>query len=403
MKDFIAFQEFIPHEKANDDRCIWCKLCTPRNKAHIISKKLTVSSHAVATLKFNVCQKCNSKCGELEQWVLRYSPLAWIRFLCYLGSNKRSELMTAPSYFYANNIGEWLVYNIEVGGKKAIPSQVLLLRNGNIKMFSQDPQNTQEAEAIVTSLQNRRFRTDINCKLPADFCPRALFEKGAVTIIAQTDKDYKLFLKELFTQKYEVTSSNLFQIDSSTQDRQHFRWSRINWLKFCAKVSYETLCLFEGPRRCLEPEFGMIRNYVLDGLSKEYRELIFTDHGPFKTSDIPTFVNADLTVEQKSPSLPAILGHVEAGMHNVIIYEIDGWICSSISIAGFPPCFLVMGGPNVHLVDLYEMTYDEEEDNFHFLRLAYDHTKPVIPLYVEGDIRRTIANTYKLRAIESSQ
>jgi hypothetical protein len=307
--------------------------------------------------------------------------------------------MTVPSYFYANNLGEWLVYHIETGGRKIIPSQVLLLRDGSIKLFSQKLQNTHEseAEAIVTSLRNRRFRADINIKLPADFCPRALFEKGTVVVIARTDKDCKLFLKELLTQKFDITSGNLFHLGGSAQDRQHFRWSRINWLKFCAKISYETLCLFEGPRRCLEPEFEMIRNYVLQGPSQKSRELVFTNHGPFSASDTPTFVNADLSVEQKYPSLPAMLGHVEAGMHNIIIHECEGWVCSSVAIAGFPPCFLVMGGPNAHLADLYQMLYDEENDRFHFLRLAYDQTRPVIPLQVEGDIKETIARTYKLK------
>ena len=161
MRNFIAFQEFVPHEQTNDERCIWCKLCTPRNKAHIISKKLTVSSHAVAVLKFTVCQKCNSKCGELEQWILRYSPLTWVRFLCYLDSNKNAECITVPSYFYANNLGEWLVYNIEAGGRKAIPSQVLLLREGSIKMFSQKPKNTHKSRgtqgrSLSARQENRR-------------------------------------------------------------------------------------------------------------------------------------------------------------------------------------------------------------------------------------------------------
>lgn len=402
MRNFIAFQKFTPHEQKNDKRCIWCKRFTPRNKAHIISKKLISSSHATVVLKFTVCQECNSKCGKLEQWILRYSPLAWVRFLCYQDINKNAKCTTVPSYFYANNLGEWLVYNIEGKGRKTIPSQILLLRDGNIKMITQKPQNTHEsdAEAVETALRNSRFRTDINHKLPADFCPRALLEKGTVVVIARTEKDCNLLLKELHTQKFDATSANLFHFGGSAQNRQHFRWSRVNWLKFCAKISYETLCLFEGPRRCLEPEFEMVRKYVLDSVSKEYRELIFTDHGPLNAADTPTIVNADLTVEQKCPQpLPAILGHIEAGMHNVIIYEADGWVCSSIAIAGFPPCFLVMGGPNAHLADLYQMTYDDEDNHFYFLRLAYDQTRPVIPLQVAGNVKDTIARTYKLKMV----
>lgn len=402
MRNFIAFQEYVPHEQKNDDRCIWCKLCMPRNKAHIISKKLTNSSHATAVLKFAVCQKCNSKCGDIEQWILRRSPLTWVRFLCYQDSNNNAECMTVPSYFYAKNFGEWLVYNIEAGRRKVIPSQVLLLRNGNVTMFSQKPQITQESEseAIATSLRNARFRTDINRKLPTDFSPRALFEKGTVVVISRTEKDSRRFLEEMLTQKFNVTSLDLLHSGGSAEDRQHFKWSRTNWLKFCAKISYETLCLFEGPRRCLEPEFEKIRNYVLQGVSKGHKEVVFAEHGPISDSDIPTFINADLTVGQKCPSkMSAMLGYAEPGMHHVIIYEIDGWICSSVAIAGFPPCFLVMGGPNAHLDDLYQMIYDEQDDHFNFLKLAYDQTRPVISLQVEGNVKETIMRTYKLKAI----
>jgi len=402
MRNFIAFQEFVPQEKANDERCIWCKLYTPRNKAHIISKKLTISSHAVAVLKFTVCQKCNSKCGDIEQWILRYTPLAWLRFLCYLDGNKNSECMTVPSYFYANNFGEWLVYSIEAGGQKVILSQVLMLKDGNMKMFSQKQQSTHdsEIEAITDAIENTSFKTDINNKLPIDFSPRALFEKGTVTVISRTENDFKLFLEEMLTHKFDASSGDLLHSGGSVQDRQHFRWSQVTWLKFCAKISYEALCLFEGPHRCLEPEFEKIRNYVLSGPSKEHRELIFTDHGPLTESDTPNLVNADLTVEQKCPSLPALLGHAEAGMHNFILYECDGWICSSVAIAGFPPCFLVLAGPNSHLNDLYQMTYDEREDRFIFLKLAYDQKQPIIPLHVAGNVCDTIAKTYKLKPID---
>jgi len=402
MRNFIAFQEFTPHEQKNDKRCIWCKRSTPINKEHIISKKLISSSCTAAVLKFTVCQECNSKCGKLEQWILRYSPLALIRFLCYHDISKNSECISFPSYFYANKLGEWLVYNIEGKRKKTIPSQILLLRDGSIKMFTQKLKKTHESdvEAVKKALRTNRFKTDINHKLPDDFCPRVLHEENTIVVIARTEKECSLLLKRINTHKFDSTSGYLFHFGSSSQERQHFRWSRVNWLKFCAKISYETLCLFEGPRRCLEPEFEMVRKYVLDRISKEYHELIFTDHGPLNETDTPTIIHADLTVEQKCPrTILAILGHIEAGMHHVMIYEIDGWICSSIAIAGFPPCVLVMGGPNAHLSDFYQMTYDDEDNNFYFLRLAYDQTRPVIPMQFAGNVKDTIVRTYKLKMV----
>jgi hypothetical protein len=58
-----------------------------------------------------------------------------------------------------------------------------------------------------------------------------------------------------------------------------------------------------------------------------------------------------------------------------------------------------MGGPNAHLADLYQMTYDDEDNHFYFLRLAYDQTRSVIPLQVAGNIKDTIARTYKLKMV----
>ena len=66
---------------------------------------------------------------------------------------------------------------------------------------------------------------------------------------------------------------------------------------------------------------------------------------------------------------------------------------------GFPPSVLILGGPDEHLVDLYQLIYDDEEAIFDFICLAYDQTKPVIPMPVPGDSFSDLAETYGLAGI----
>jgi hypothetical protein len=94
-----------------------------------------------------------------------------------------------------------------------------------------------------------------------------------------------------------------------------------------------------------------------------------------------------------------MLSHAEAGMHSITIYESEGWICGSVSFAGFPPSALVLGGPDEHLEDIYSVVYDEVEGTFHYSRLAFDSTKPIIPMAVSGDLS-VLAKTYGLRPID---
>ncbi len=86
-------------------------------------------------------------------------------------------------------------------------------------------------------------------------------------------------------------------------------------------------------------------------------------------------------------------------MHSVLLYEVSGWVVSSISFAGFPPSIIILAGPDAHLNDLYELIYNDEDETYHFLRLAYDQSKPVIPLPLSGNSAERVLATYKLRQI----
>jgi hypothetical protein len=255
-------------------------------------------------------------------------------------------------------------------------------------------------DRILTALGNQSYRTDVKDTFPEDFSPRILVDGEMVILIARCKEELDRFVKILKLSTLQPKNAIKMQPKNSELLRQHFKWSKENWLKFCAKSAYEALCLFEGAERCLKPEFQQVRSYVLTGISQRYKEIVFNEHGPVGNKDVPLSLQVDLTVGQNSPDfIPAILPHISPGMHSIILYEVDGWICSSISICGFPASVIVLGGPNAHLDDLYELIYDPELDEFDFTCLAYDSSKPIIPIYFHGKVSEIIASTYHLKNI----
>jgi len=394
-----SFAAIHPNGAPNRKRCIWCGQEEPRNKAHIISRKLTLTSHQSAILKYSVCQSCNSKCGQIESWILRNSPLGWIRLFYYLGSNKGSDSSNIPSYFYAQGQHEWLVDRLE-GRKsaKTIDTQLILQKDGRLMLFSEQAES--QLGTILNRIRTGTYTTEVRFSLPEDFSPRALVNQEQVIVIARTKRDLVLLMDAIRNTSWCEKFRERLQPKSTDHNRQHFKWSRENWVKFCTKISYETLCLFEGPEYCLKADFERVRSFVLAGVSSHFREVVFNEHGPLSSRDIPNIRGCvDMTQGQNCPrNFFALLPHVSPGMHVVILYEIDGWVCSSVSISGFPACSIVLGGPDVHLRDLYMIVYDNQTDDFDTLCLAYDPSRPVIPLPLQGYMREALARTYKLHS-----
>ena len=399
MTEFLALQQFTPKEHRGERRCIWCNQKVLRNKAHIISKKLTLTSHQSAILRYSICTSCNSKCGQIENWVLRNSPLGWIRLFYYLGSNKASDSSAIPSYFYDEDQHEWLIYRLE--GKKSsktIDSQLILTKENQLTLIAEHTPDKQ-MEIIRSSIRRATYKTEIRPTLPEDFSPRAVVNREQTMMIARNQREIDFFVDMVRNTRQQEQFRRRVQTRGLGRDRQHFKWSKENWIKLCAKIAYEILCLFEGPGRCLQTEFERVRSFVLAGVSEHYREIVFDEHGPLGQKDVPnTLVCVDLTCDQECPrDFLAISPRVDPGMHSVVLYEIDGWVCSSVSISGFPTTSLVLGGPNAHLSDLYMLVYDDQIDEFDTVRLAYDLSQPFIPLPMQGHMPEALARTYKLK------
>lgn len=401
MRDFLAFQEFKPVEARYGNQCIWCLKDNPKDRSHIISRKLAVRNHITNLLRGSVCANCNRKFSQLELWILRNTPLGWIRLYFYHDSNRFSNTNCIFSYFYTNEFQDWIVFTIE-GTKETrhIVCQLILKKN-KLKFISEYDPDTASLyyNRISDDIQNNDFVEDIEKDLPEDFSPRAIIDNDRIIVIAK-DADGSLeFKKHIQDAKFGVpaTTDHVKPTDDG-RTFQHFRWSKSNWVRFCAKIAFESLCLFEGAELCLRSEFDQVRSYAISSISKQDRKLIFNEHGPVRGSDTPMPVFVDLSNGQNCPqNLNAPLIQSGAGMHTIAVYEINGWTCASISISGFPPSFLVMGGPEVHLRDFYISQYDVEEDEFHYLKLAYDKSTPVIPIQIEGGQVDEIAKTYNLR------
>lgn len=398
--DFVAFQQFHPVERPVTEGCIWCGKKRSTNRAHIISRKLTTGANNAPTLRFSVCESCNSKCGRLEEWVLRFTPLSWLRLMLYVGTRGEGTSRHVPSYFFSELLREWVVFHLdEKTHSYVVATQLIRPFEDRPTLLTQAPQDQHEAilSAITAAVCNRTHLSDIRMSLPEDFAPRLLFEKNKVILIARTEPEGSRTSGEPLQLDHNTATANYIQLENSGQEQYHFRWSKANWTRFCTKAALEALCLFEGADRCLSPAFRTAREFVLRGNLGTGKEILLDKHGPISHEDVPIIPLVDLTIGQNAPeSITAILPSCQVGMHMIAIYEIRGWVLASVVFCGFPPAILVLGGPDEHLEDFYQLIYDDQETNFDFVRLAYDRNAPIIPLPIPGDRFKDLAETYKL-------
>jgi hypothetical protein len=398
--NLLAFQQFLPVEHPSSKGCIWCGKKERTNRAHIISRKLTMRSHNSPTLSFNVFELCNSKCGQLEEWVLRFTPLSWLRLMLYVGAGEKGTSHHVPSCFFSELLQEWVVFYLDTKiGSYIVGTQFINAFSDHPILLTQLPQDQHEElfKIITTAIFTNSYHIDIRLSLPETFTPRFLIEGNKVILIARTKDEVNVVSSKPKQLNMKAISSKYTQLDNKGQVRHVFYWSKENWTRFCAKSALETLCLFEGGDRCLSPAFNTVREFVLNRNLQKGKEILFDEHGPIKYKDFPNFPAVDLTNGQNAPrSILGIVPRCEPGMHLIAIYEIKGWILASIVFAGFPATILVLGGPDEHLSDFYQLIYDEQEAAFDFIRLAYDCSLPVIPLPIPGNHFKDIVETYKL-------
>jgi hypothetical protein len=400
-KTYIAFQQFLPVEKPSIKGCIWCGGKGSTNRAHIISRKLTMHSKNSPVLKANICESCNSKCGKLEEWILRFSPLSWVRFMLYVGSQSKETSHHIPSYFYSDLFKEWVIFHLDAKTRSyAIDTQLLIPLDKNPFLITQTPKNHHDKlmQEIIKILQNSNFQSNVNPLLPTDFSPRILLENKINWLVTRSEEEKKSIEKQITNIKPNKLISNYSQVNNNGQMQQHFKWSKKNWARFCAKTALETLCLFEGGEKVLNPTFQVVREFVLNEEEDKGREIIFNQHGPISLNDVPSSPFLDLTIGQNAPeTITAILPNCEFGMHMIMLYEIHGWIIASVVFSGFPPAILVLGGPEEHLSDFYQLIYDDQVSTFDFIKLAYDQKKPIIPIPYPRDNISDLLDTYKLK------
>jgi hypothetical protein len=401
MRNLLAFQEFEPQESRLDERCIWCKQPYTKNRSHIFSRKLTNTNNAVNVFGLSVCEQCNSNFSKLELWILRNTPLAWLRVLSYGDSNKQTETKAVLSYFYATEFNDWLVYSIRGDRQEKHILPQLVLNAQSLFFISEDPpeigMNTHQR--ILYAIRDSHYVERDSQRLPSDFSPRALIRDEKVTVVGRDMAEINRFTTNVLSSTSVPSEISHCQPAKGSLDFQHFRWSRYNWGMFCTKIAFESLCLFEGATFCLRSEFDRVRSYATSNLSTRSREIVFNQHGPVASKDTPSSVFLDLTTEQNFPkALQLPLINTEPGMHAIAVFQIDGWTCSTVSVGGFPSTLLVLANNSTTVHDFYITLYDEQEDNFHHLRLAFDETKPVIPISVGGKID-TIARSYDLKYI----
>ncbi|MDD5706859.1 MAG: hypothetical protein PHR35_13125 [Kiritimatiellae bacterium] len=300
-------------------------------------------------------------------------------------------------------MNEWVVFHLDGASHSyAVATQLLLSPESNHTLLTEEAPESYPllSSRIVAALRNKAFRTEIRESLPAGFSPRFLLEGEHILLVARTTSEAEASIEHASGVDWATPTATHICLKNTGREQHHFRWSRVNWARFCAKTAFEALCLFEGGEKCLRPGFALVRDFVTGGEIQSGREVVFDEKGPRSARDVPTPVFLDLTVRQAAPQpIAAVLPHAEAGMHVVNLYEVRGWVLASVVVAGFPPSVLVLGGPDEHLGDFYQMIYDYQKCTFEFARLAYDRSKPIVPMAIPGDSFSDIAETYRLKSV----
>lgn len=397
----LAFEEFTPQELRETGRCIWCGESAQTNRAHIISKKLTMGALNAPVLRFRVCAACNSLCGELELWILRRTPLSFLRSMLYVGRTPTNQFGTL-SLFYSETFREWVIFQLDSQNQRYVISTQLIFASGQEPMMlTEEPEEQHQAliDAIKSTLHRDRVRTELS-PFPDDFSPRLLLLGiDRAVVIARSSADANRVMRDAASTASTPKGRIRKRSNPDGRERHHFKWSRQNWARFCAKTALEALCLFEGGESCLREEYKRVRDFVLNGEHSDGYEVIFDKAGPVDESSVPTPVYLDLTNGQEAPEyIRQILPDVDPGSHIVLLYEIRGWVVASLGFAGLPPSTLILAGPDAHLKDFYQLIYDHGGGEYHFLRLAGTSGKPIIPIPIPGDRFDDLVETYRLKS-----
>jgi hypothetical protein len=400
--NFLAFQRFQPRERAASDRCIWCGAVAEKNRAHVISRKLTVGADNAPTLRFSVCASCNSTCGKLEEWILRATPLSWLRMMLYAKSGSSGTTRHVPSYYFSARLQEWIVFHLDARTRAFATTTQLLHPFGTKPMLLTDappPAHAEIISALSDAIRSKNYLTDVRPSLPDGFSPRLLLDGTKVIWLAPPVNGPVNTPGEVLDLEKHEAKLYLEPLGNTGQHVMHFRWSKVNWARFCAKAALETLCLCEGAEVCLRPAYERARDFVVHGALQPGREIVFDERGPAGDINVPTSPRVDLTVSQDAPTaIAAFLPECAIGMHAVALYEIRGWILASVVFAGLPATVLVLAGPDEHLSDFYQLIYDDQESKFDFVCLAYDPARPIIPLSFVGEAFDELVATYGLNS-----
>ena len=239
---FLALQQFVPQERKPCASCIWCGQVAPVNRAHIISRKLTTGARNAPTLRFNVCKTCNSTCGRLEEWILRSTPLSWLRMMLYLRPGSEGTTRYVPSYFFSAMLNDWVVFHLDGKTRSyVVSSQLILSPEFGAKLLTEAPQELHEQllSRITAALRDKSYNIDIRGSLPLDFSPRLLIDKERILLIARTEIESQRFTEDTVQLVKQARNAERLCMENTGREQHHFQWSKVNWarrrhLKHCA-------------------------------------------------------------------------------------------------------------------------------------------------------------------------
>lgn len=364
-------------EVSSSKICIWCKKDYPKNISHIFSKRLIKTNKPSNILRKCVCKNCNSFFGsEVEDWFLKYSPIGvWSQQYFDSKSKILKSLKYVPNFFWSQTLREWILINHDKV-PDFLGTQLILDNENNFILSYYDITGKLERDELKeidgffykSALENN-YSKYITSKLPTDFSPRLFLFKGKVIIVARTESDsFKIISKLINTYDEKklgegiITLSKLKSIDRLTIN---YYWSLKRYIKLCAKIGFEFLCLFKDSSFCLNKIFDDFKAQILKDNFYDKLVIPFEEGKGYNVKRLtaPGWISY-VPIEKNIRGFP-IINVTSPNKHQVFIYESDGYLLMTIKLFNIEACQIVVAN-EITLDDIYYVEYDYINDEIEF-------------------------------------
>jgi hypothetical protein len=357
--------------------CIWCKEQKSKNKGHIFSKRLIKTNNANNVLKDSVCESCNSFFGKtIEDWFLKYSPLGvWTQQYFQPDVIQLKSLKYVPNLFWSDTYKEWILFNHDdvpdIIGTQLIlntAEELLLIYNDVSGELTREGLRPIEDKFYQSAIENK-FTKYITDKLPYNFNPRLFLFKNEFILVAISESDGEKLLKKV-NQKQDINKQkeeSFTRTSFKSLDRLtiNYYWSIQRYMKWCAKLAFEFLCLYKDASFCLRKEFNDFRIQILKNNKYDKHIIPFEEKKGLRVNRLTAPGWLSYVNYKKSIKGFPLIGTERPHRHKIFIYESDGYLLATVQLFNIEPCQLVIA-KSISLQEIYYTEYDYINDTLEF-------------------------------------